>query len=35
MDKTEALKAKILKAQENADIAGLYVLEGEARKNHD
>ena len=30
MDKTEALKAKILKAQENADIAGLYVLEQEA-----
>ena len=30
MDKTEALKAKVLKAQENADIAGLYVLEQEA-----
>ena len=30
MDKTEALKAKILEAQERADIAGLYVLEQEA-----
>lgn len=30
MDKTEALKAKILKAHEAADIAGLYVLEQEA-----
>lgn len=30
MDKTEALKAKILKAHEAGDIAGLYVLEKEA-----
>lgn len=30
MDKTETLKAKILKAQEAGDIAGLYVLENEA-----
>ncbi len=30
MDKTEALKEKILKAQEAADIAALYVLENEA-----
>jgi hypothetical protein len=30
MDKTEALKAKILKAHEAGDIAGLYVLENEA-----
>jgi len=32
MDKTEALKAKILEAQEAADIAGLYVLEQEANE---
>lgn len=30
MDKTEALKRKILEAHEAADIAALYVLEGEA-----
>ena len=35
MDKTEALKAKILKAQEAADIAGLYVLESEANERFD
>jgi len=35
MDKTEALKAKILKAQEAADIAGLYVLEQEANELFD
>jgi len=35
MDKTEALKAKILKAQEEADIAGLYVLEQEANECFD
>jgi hypothetical protein len=35
MDKTEALRAKILKAQENADIAGLYVLEQEANELFD
>jgi len=35
MDKTEALKTKILRAQENADIAGLYVLEGEANERFD
>ena len=35
MDKTEALKAKILKAQEAADIAGLYVLEREASELFD
>ena len=35
MDKTEALKEKILKAHENADIAGLYVLEAEANECFD
>jgi hypothetical protein len=35
MDKTEALKEKVLKAQEAADIAGLYVLEHEANERFD
>ncbi|WP_345989979.1 hypothetical protein WCX18_04350 [Sulfurimonas sp. HSL1-2] len=35
MDKAEALKEKILKAQEAADIAGLYVLEQEANECFD
>ncbi len=35
MDRSEALKEKILKAQEAADIAGLYVLENEANELFD
>jgi len=35
MDKIEALKAKILEAQDAADIAGLYVLENEASELFD
>jgi hypothetical protein len=35
MDKKEELKAKILKAQEDGDIASLYVLEQEAHENFD
>jgi len=35
MDKIEALKAKILEAQDAADIAGLYVLENEANELFD
>jgi hypothetical protein len=35
MDKTDALKAKILKAHEAADIAALYVLENEANECFD
>ncbi|SFV64911.1 hypothetical protein MNB_SM-5-1178 [hydrothermal vent metagenome] len=35
MDKTEALKEKILKAQQKSDIASLYVLEQEAHETFD
>lgn len=35
MDKSEALKQKILKAHEAGDIAGLYVLENEASECFD
>jgi hypothetical protein len=34
-NKIEELKAKVLKAQENADIASLYVLEQEAHETFD
>ena len=35
MNKVEELKAKVLEAQQNSDIAALYVLEAEASENFD
>ena len=35
MDKSEALKAEVLKAQKNSDIASLYVLEQQAHETFD
>ena len=35
MAKVEELKAKVLEAQKNADIASLYILEADAHENFD